>query len=181
MKANRVYSAFTQTLLVIAIIALALLCSRPGATQEKPKAQEQVLYSFQDNGQDGIQPEAGLIFDNAGNLYGTTYLGGSGGAGSVFELSPNSGGGWSEKILYNFQFDSPEGTAPRSGLVFDKAGNLYGTTEQGGTGDCGFEMACGTVFELAPQSDGSWSETVLYSFQSTPDGAFPGGNLLSPA
>ena len=178
VKTNRAYSATKQTVLVAAIIALALLGSRPGAGQQKPKPQEQVLYSFQDNGQDGIQPEASLIFDNAGNLYGTTYLGGSGGDGSVFELSPNSGGGWSEKILYNFQFNSAQGTIPSSGLVFDKGGNLYGTTEQGGTGDCGFEMACGTVFELAPQPDGSWSETVLYSFQSTPDGAFPSGNLV---
>lgn len=101
VKTNRVLSVTNQTLLAAAIIALALLGSRSGATQEKPKPQEQVLYSFQNNGQDGYDPGGGLVFDKAGNLYGTTFFGGTGGCtntnfgvgcGTVFELSPQSGG-----------------------------------------------------------------------------------------
>jgi hypothetical protein len=103
----------------------------------KPRVQngpETVLYTFQ-GGSDGSSPIGDLIFDSAGNLYGTTQYGGGGscslngyqGCGTVFELSPNGNGGWTETILYSFQ-DSSDGEQPSAGLIFDGAGNLYGTT-----------------------------------------------------
>jgi uncharacterized repeat protein (TIGR03803 family) len=93
-----------------------------------------VLYSFL-GGSDGAMPQAGLIFDKAGNLYGTTSEGGdaacNGGCGTTFELSPESGGAWTESLLYSFQGeDSSDGAYPRFGLILDQAGNLYGTTPE---------------------------------------------------
>ena len=131
---------------------------------------EQVLYAFQ-GGNDGSGPSSSLIFDSAGNLYGTTPGGGGGSCacGTVFELSPSSNGTWSETVLYRFQGGS-DGSLPSSGLIFDKAGNLYGTTVGGGgTADAG------TVYELSPNGSGGWTESVLYSFQGSPDGAGPAG------
>ena len=117
---------------------------------------------------DGGQPEAGLIFDAAGNLYGTTYLGGGSGScggvdcGSVFKLASNPDGSWTETTLHSFT-GGTDGGRPFAGLVFDAAGNLYGTTQTGGdSGFCGGD-GCGVVFKLAPTSSG-WSETVLHSF-----------------
>ena len=106
---------------------------------------------------DGAYPQAGLIFDGAGNLYGTTQYGGVYGAGSVFELSPGSGGAWSEKIVYSF-LGTTDGSNPDSQLVIDPAGNLYGTTYDGGSGEQG------VVFELSPVAGGGWTESVLQAF-----------------
>jgi uncharacterized repeat protein (TIGR03803 family) len=108
---------------------------------------EGVLYSFQ-GGSDGLSPQAGLIFDAGGNLYGTTALGGIGSQGTVFELSP-SGDGWTESVLYSFCSlpNCSDGLQPDSGLTLDPQGNLYGTTS-------------GVVFELTP-SEGTWMESVL--------------------
>ncbi len=127
---------------------------------------ENVLYNFT-GGSDGSLPYAGLIFDSVGNLYGTTYEGGANGAGTVFELTP-SNGGWTETVLYNFctQSNCSDGDDPLGSLIFDSAGNLYGTTSGGGT------HQYGTIFILRP-SAGSWAETVLYSFQGGTDGEFP--------
>jgi uncharacterized repeat protein (TIGR03803 family) len=113
---------------------------------------------------------AGVTFDQAGNLYGTTSLGGltgiacsSSGCGTVFKLTPGSGGTWTETLLHEFSDSQGDGAAPDAGLVFDQAGNLYGTTAAGGThGICGVN-GCGIVFELSPQS-GSWHESILYTF-----------------
>src|SRR5271165_1464902 len=118
-----------------------------------PAWTEQPLYTF--SGPDGAQPYAGVIFDNAGNLYGTTSQGGAYGYGTVYELSP-AGNGWTEKVLYSFQGGS-DGSSPIAGLIFDQAGNLYGATENGGSG------GGGTAFELTP-SGGSWTFNLLYSF-----------------
>src|SRR5271157_110097 len=139
---------------------------------------EQVLHSF-GNGTDGASPYAGLIFDAAGNLYGTTYLGGTYGYGTVFELTPAAGGGWTEQVLYSF--DYTDGAHPEAGLIFDFAGNLYGTTAFGGTGT--FRSGgCGTVFELTPTAGGGWTEKVLYSFgNSLSDGLGPGGLIFDAA
>src|SRR5271157_2874864 len=104
---------------------------------------------------DGANPYGGLVFDNAGNLYGMTTQGGSAGFGTVFELSP-SGGGWTEKVIYNFQGGS-DGDYPTAGLLIDQSGNLYGSSSDGGTG------GGGTVFELTP-SGGSWTYNLIYSF-----------------
>lgn len=115
---------------------------------------ESVLYSFT-GGTDGSGPAYGLIFDSAGNLYGTTTFGGANGLGEVFELSP-AGSNWTETVLYSFANDG-DGAEPESGLIFDAAGNLYGTNGYyPGTGS-------GTVFELSP-SGGAWTEQTIYSF-----------------
>ena len=113
---------------------------------------ETILDNFSGNG-GPEHPSSGLTFDAAGNLYGTA----NGGAyGVVYELV-RSGHGWTEKTLYSFQ-GRHDGGNPVGGLVFDAAGNAYGTTA--GT----YNSEPGTVFELSPQSDGTWSETVLYVF-----------------
>lgn len=138
---------------------------------------ETALYDFQ-GGKDGSTPNYGnVIFDSAGNLYGTTSNGGgsecSGGCGTVYELSP-SGSGWTEHILYRFTGGS-DGGAPASGLVLDQAGNLYGTTVIGGSGCTG--KGCGTVYELSPSGSG-WTEKVLYTFQGASDGKNPYAGVI---
>jgi uncharacterized repeat protein (TIGR03803 family) len=152
---------------------------------------ESVLYSFQ-GGTDGATPAGGVVFDKAGNLYGTTTDGASDSCrslfacGTVFQLAPpvKKGDPWTETVLYVFQ-GAPvgDGASPFGGLVIDSAGNLYGTTGYGGIGTClasGTDVGCGTVFELSPpaQKGGAWTETVLYSFQGNTDGQLPLGNLV---
>jgi uncharacterized repeat protein (TIGR03803 family) len=134
---------------------------------------ESVLYSFS-GGDDGGNPYAGVIFDQSGNLYGTTYAGGADGDGTVFELTPDQGGGWTESVLYSFT--GSDGDAPVAGVIFDAVGNLYGTTTSGGAaGD-------GTVFELTPNQGGGWTESVLYSFKGGNDGSYPDrGSLVFDA
>ena len=136
---------------------------------------EKVLWSF-GNGTDGAQPYAGLIFDPAGNLYGTTDLGGAFGYGTVFELSPGAGGTWTEKVLHSFNNDGTDGIEPLAPLIFDAAGNLYGTTYQGGAYN-----SYGTVFELSPAGGGTWTEKVLHSFGSGMDGEISYGGLIFDA
>ena len=134
-----------------------------------------VLHQFGGTAMDGSSPEANLIFDNAGNLYGTTYGGGAHHGGIVFELSPATGGFWTEKVLHTFN-GSKDGAAPHGGLLFDAAGNLYGTTVSGGT------YQGGTVFELTPVAGGRWTEKVLHNFSdTTSDGGFPEGSLILDA
>lgn len=144
---------------------------------------ETVLYSFLGGSTDGRFPRGGVVFDAAGNLYGTTSYGGANNFGTIFEVSPPStlGATWVETLLYSFQ-SHPDGFVPWAGVIVDQAGNLYGTTQSGGS------YACGTVFELAPPatSGGAWTETVIYSFLGGHDGCYPvagllmdsGGNLL---
>jgi uncharacterized repeat protein (TIGR03803 family) len=132
---------------------------------------EKVLHHFNSNGKDGYNPYANLIFDAHGNLYGTTYLGGSGAVGTVFELSPGTNGTWQETIVHNFMYT--DGGEPYGGLVSDRRGNLYGTTEYGG------DFTHGTVFELKPQPAGSWAEKVLHSFDpGNGDGFNPYSGLV---
>ena len=103
-----------------------------------------VLQNFNNNGTDGWGPVAGLIFDTPGNLYGTTEYGGADGSGTVFELTPTAGGVWTEKVLHNFNNNGTDGYDLYASLISDAAGNLYGTTYQGGA------HGGGTVFELTP-------------------------------
>ncbi len=105
---------------------------------------EQLLYSFNNANGDGVGPFAGLTFDAHGNLYGTTSGGGAGGRGTVFELQPAVGGGWTETVLHSFSNDGTDGTTPYAGVILDAAGNLYGTTSAGGT------YNHGTVYEVTP-------------------------------
>lgn len=126
----------------------------------------------------GYSPNGPLLFDAAGNLYGTTFWGGKYGFGTVFELTPGSGGSWTEQTLYSFT-GLKDGSNPEGGLSFDPAGNLYGATFWGGGNGrtiC-INGGCGTVFRLTLDSTGQWNETVLYAFQGTTDGAYPAGSL----
>jgi uncharacterized repeat protein (TIGR03803 family) len=117
---------------------------------------ETLIYSFT-GGDDGGTPVAGVTFDDAGNLYGTTSFGGLYGSGVVYGLSP-SVSGWSETVLYNFQGLS-DGEFPVGGVIVDHTGNLYGSTFLGG------DNGGGTVYQLSP-SGGGWTLTTLYSFST---------------
>jgi len=111
------------------------------------------------DGTDGSSLKSTPILDARGNLYGTAFSGGGFGFGTVWELTSRMGGGSSEKTLYSFT-GAGDGAGPNmpSGLARDSSGNLYGTTQSGGAhGD-------GTVFELSPRAGGTWSLTVLHSF-----------------
>jgi uncharacterized repeat protein (TIGR03803 family) len=151
-----------------------------GAVFEREKSgKETVLYSFS-GGSDGCFPEAGVILDAAGNLYGVTHQGGvafcNSGYGVVFKLDITG----KETVLHSFAGYPSDGANPASVLLLDSGGNLYGTTQNGGSsGVC--DGGCGTVFELSPQN-GNWSETVLYSFcslENCSDGEEPGTGPLA--
>lgn len=134
------------------------------------------VYSFT-GGSDGGDPQTWLTFDSQGNIYGTTVTGGKFGYGTVFELSPSSGGQWTESVLHNFA-GTPDGKNPYGGVTFDAAGNLYGTTAAGGSGGaCSNGDGCGTVFELA-RSGSTWTESVLYNFTGGNDGSGPGNGVV---
>ncbi len=153
----------------VPIFVVALLVTRALAAP-----QETVLHNFNPTGVGGAFPYAGLITDAAGNRYGTTSQGGIKNCGTAFELSPNGGGGWTEKILHSFGRGT-DGTLPKGGLIRDAAGNLYGTTVNGGIHNEG------TAFELMPQEDGNWTEKVLHSFGNGNDGQNPYAGLIFDA
>jgi len=114
---------------------------------------ESVLYRFSDSGNGGSNPETGVILDSAGNLYGTTFLGGVYSNGGVaYKLSPSQG--WMETVLHSFGAIN-DASSPFGGLIMDQQGNLYGTTTEGPTNDYG-----GTVYELQPFGD-SWTYSTL--------------------
>jgi uncharacterized repeat protein (TIGR03803 family) len=119
-----------------------------------------VLHAF--NGTDGGNPDAGLVLDAEGNLYGTTSAGGAFGFGVVFKMDPTG----AETLFYNFT-GGTDGNAPFGVLARDTAGNLYGTTNSGGDLSNCFGVGCGVVFKL----DASGNETVLHSFTGGADGA----------
>jgi uncharacterized repeat protein (TIGR03803 family) len=144
---------------------------------------ERVLWSFGANSEDGENPEASLIADKWGNLYGTTFTSIAVGDGIAFELSPPYGQStqWSEQVLWHFGVTTDDGNEPTASLIADKLGNLYSTTGGGGaSSNC--SGGCGTVFELSPPygKSAAWSEQVLWSFAGSPDdGAFPVAGLLA--
>jgi uncharacterized repeat protein (TIGR03803 family) len=136
-----------------------------------PDGTETVLHTFTD-GSDGAQPFAGLIKDKAVNLFGVAAFGGAHSSGVVFKITPDG----SERVLYAFKGGS-DGAFPQGGLIKDNVGNLYGTTSEGGDGDCR-HTGCGTVFKLAP--DGT--KTQLYAFKGgAKDGDFPLSSLIADA
>jgi uncharacterized repeat protein (TIGR03803 family) len=152
----------------------------------------QVLHRFQSlSKQDGSGPEAALTVDADGNVYGTTYVGGTlgcglaaNGCGTVFKLSPKTGGGWSYRPIYRFLGGS-DGERPLSSVVVSPAGDIYGTTFLGGISESNVCVAnypgCGTVYKLSPNSDGTYTHSVIYMFNGPPtDGADPttGGLVL---
>ena len=171
----------------LAVFSTLLLVALPPAHAQS----EIVLYNFcsQPNCIDGENPASSLTPDGAGNFYGTTQLGGAHQYGTVFELSPNGAGGYNETVLYSV-CSLPwcaDGSSPDSNVTFDAHGNLYATTYYGGPYASGPYSGYGVVFELSPEPAGGcpsgsnngngWCETVLYSFTSTPDGAFPASGL----
>lgn len=138
---------------------------------------ETVIYSFQGSpygsGSDGANPRARVTFDTVGNIYGTTIYGGPSGVGTVFKLSPNPDGTWSESVVYAFHGSpiDPDGGAPEGPVIVDHFGNLYGTTIGGGADEYG------TVYKLTPSPEGQWTETILHSFTGW-DGAWPTSGLV---
>jgi uncharacterized repeat protein (TIGR03803 family) len=134
---------------------------------------ESVLYAFK-GASDGANPPAGVILDGSGNLYGTTASGGASDLGSVFKLSPKG----DETLLHSFT-GLGDGASPLAGLTADMAGNLYGTTLEGGvrSQNCRDAYGCGTIFKITPDH----AETVLYSFctiRHCADGLWPVAGLL---
>lgn len=141
---------------------------------------ESVLYNFGSVSHDGVRPLDTPIFDSTGALYATTFYGGAYGGGTVFKLGQTAEGAWDEHILYSFcpgGAPCTDGVGPFEGVVRDNAGNLYGTTTQGGRHTCG-ETHCGTVFKLAPDWKGGWREAVLYDFPNPENGSFPTGGVV---
>lgn len=127
-----------------------------------------VLYSF--SGSNGSYPQGDLTFDSAGNIYGTTINGGTPGWGVIYKLT-NNGGRWIQSVLYQALGDG-DGEYPWGGVVFDHAGNLYGTFSQNGPNDYG------SIFKLAP-SGGGWTESTIHAFTFRgSDGATPQGGLV---
>ena len=118
-----------------------------------------LLYKFGTNDPDGLFPSGNVVFDAAGNMYGTTMFGGRGN-GAVFKMTP-SNGGWTESLIYAFT----DGAEPQAGVTIDSAGNLYGTLPYGGLG-------YGLVFQLVPGQFG-WTENVVYRFTDGADGKDP--------
>ena len=132
---------------------------------------ETVLYRFGMRVLDAFEPYGPVVFDPAGNMYGTTPDGGASRCqcGAVYKLAP-SGGGWTETVIYSFQ-GGTDGRWPYGALTLDQAGNLYGTTYQGGTD------GLGTVYELTRSGSG-WTKNILHSFQDIPEGGQPAGGVV---
>jgi len=135
-----------------------------------------VLHSFLNSHADGQGPWDKVVLDKAGNVYGTTRDGGpeSAAGGVIFKLTPGKGGGWTEEILYGFPYNR-DGCCSQAELIFDEAGNLYGTAVSDGGPPC----YCGVVFELRHTARG-WTESVLHRFQGS-DGGYPITGLVFDA
>lgn len=135
---------------------------------------ETVLFNFSGTFDTGGGTTGGVTLGADGALYGTTYSGSGGPSGTVFRLTPPAAGHrhWTHTILYTFAGFS-DGADPEGEVVFDKNGNLYGTTNYGGTGgpNC-FGSPCGTVFQLVPTASGPWIHSVIHSFNGGTDGGY---------
>jgi uncharacterized repeat protein (TIGR03803 family) len=169
MKATNCLSHPFALNLPAAVFAALLLTALPQAQAQT----EKVLYSFcnqlnENVCEDGAYPQGGVVRDSKGNLYGTTRTGSPNNLGEVFKITPTG----EFSVFYSFR-GTPDGAQPQAGLIIDSVGNLYGTTESGGTFSnlCAGNYGCGTVFEITP----SGSESVLYTFgtDSEQDGTQP--------
>ena len=140
-----------------------------------PAGKETILYEFkgQSNG-DGNAPHGHLTFDAKGNIYGTTQAGGTNGTGTVYELSPKSGGGWKEKVLYSFSAAGADGADPSAGMTIAADGTMYSTTPDGGA------FGAGTVFSLRKTSTG-WKQTVIQNLNGSSNGGYPYEGLMMDA
>jgi uncharacterized repeat protein (TIGR03803 family) len=170
MNSNKFWTVVSSTVAAVTMTLITILLLAPGAWAASGY---NILYSFT-GGTDGSQPTAVPIFDAAGNLYGTTRYDGAYGYGNVFELTPNLDGTWTFAVLYSFT-GGKDGANPWASLIFDSIGNLYGTTCNGGA------HGHGTVFKLTPNSDGTWTESVLHGFAGRRDGAHPWSGLTFDA
>jgi uncharacterized repeat protein (TIGR03803 family) len=156
----------------------ALLATRSAQAQAQTYTYS-VLYSFAGTPNDGSDPTAALVLDAHGNLYGTTYGGGTAGDGTVFKIDTTG----KETVLHSFAGEGAgDGASPYAGLVMDAQGNLYGTTVNGGYSACQYglvKVGCGTVFKVGTAGD----ETVLHRFRSSSgaDGVFPYAGLVLDA
>ena len=145
---------------------------------------ETVIHGFA-NGRDGSLPDAGLVADRNGVLYGVVAYGGEGGGytggGVVFKLTPPAPGqkAWTEALIHSFGAVS-HGVTPQGTLAMDGKGALYGVTYEGGVGNCLFGSGCGVIFKLTPPGSGEtkWQEDVIYSFKGGSDGANPTGGMI---
>ena len=136
------------------------------------KWQFTTLYAFKDQ-PDGALPYGGVISDKAGNLYGTTYYAGVHDLGTIYKLTHGKGA-WTESVLYSFK-GGTDGASPISSLVADAAGNLYGTTSDGGAASC----TCGIIFKMTPGGNGKWTESVVYRFPGTPQPGFAYNGMVA--
>ncbi len=150
----------------LAILILLVVVSKSTLAQH--------LRQFNFWGSNGASPNSGLALDNSGNFYGSTFIGGRTDLGVIYEISQIPGGGATQAVIYSFT-GGTDGANPIGDLVFDQSGNLYGVTQFGG------QANQGTVFELSPpeQPEGQWTESILYSFQGSLDGAQPVAGLVS--
>src|SRR5256714_2744511 len=144
------------------VIALSLVTASAATTK--------VIFSFEED--EGEYADTDLETDSAGNIYGTTVLGGDFGGGTVFQLSrtPN---GWVHTVLYSFT-GGADGGEPYKGVTIDREGNLYGTAVTGGSGSC--EGGCGGAYKLT-NSGGTWTQTVIHAFTGAEDGSGPGARV----
>jgi uncharacterized protein YceK len=154
-----------QTLLLFIGSLLTILLAIPLLASDSSTVgpQYRVLYTFLGS-PDGSEPYAGLTKDAAGNLYGTTYRGGT--EGTVFLLTRGSNGQWTERVLFDFSNPSVSGGFPIGGVMLDTAGNVYGTSDPGAGNN-------GVVWELTPSSSGFWNVDVLHTFSGYEDGGQP--------
>src|SRR6266567_4592886 len=166
MTRNSFQTALSKGLTTMTVMLIVTLILATSAA-----AEYKILYQFK-NAKYGAYPTS-LIMDASGNLYGVAEGGGAYGSGTVFKLMPKPDGSWTETVLYNFT--AGDGASPRSRLVFDAAGNLYGTGAFGG------KYAAGFVYKLTHKLDGGWTKSVLYTFTGGADGGTPLGGLIFDA
>jgi uncharacterized repeat protein (TIGR03803 family) len=169
MRSKKPFSAGKS---IFAIFITLLLASAIGPTQAQAR-KFRVLHTF--HGRDGANPVGVLVRDAAGNLYGTTGVGGGGncsggeGCGTVFKMDKTG------KEVWLHDFNGANGAGPYAGLLRDAAGDLFGTTLEGGDTSCSPPYGCGTVFKL---DNTGTKETILHKFTGVPDGYFPEALLV---
>jgi uncharacterized repeat protein (TIGR03803 family) len=171
-KSGFVFLRFTcGRTLILAIFGFALTLF----AVQTAASQEQVLYNFFNVG-DSVNPVAGVIADAAGNLYGTTFYSGAYGNGMVFELTATAGG-WEEKVLHSFNPNGIDGFGVTGGLIFDAAGNIYGTTEFGGPGNAPTALAAGPCLNYRPRQAEPGRKPYCMTSRARTDGRFMRGLL----
>lgn len=159
--------------LIAVWVAISLLFTLASIQRGWAASKFRVLYAFPNDLHDGTGPNASLAFDAAGNLYSTTGGGGTRGAGTIFKLTHEPDGSWTQSVLYSITGER-EGFSAGVGFAIDRAGNLYATTDRGGDG------ANGTLFQLTSQADETWIVNVLYAFGYVDGGRGHGGIAFDP-